>query len=114
MLRTTAIVIVCVLAMLSITLRTYSEPLAQVGFDFARSDRGSLLGSFKEGLRVAVINGNRICTAKTGTTFQYQHRGHTIEATHMIGNLDCTKGFIIAAVGLDPKMCQIQLPETSP
>ncbi len=116
--RAVTMVILCLLAILSTNLTTYSEPVAQDSIIFAAPVYGwpavktpFLLGSFKAGLKVTLMDGKDICTATTGAKFQFEHMYELIDATYLIGNAKCTKGFVIAVVGANPETVQIRLPE---
>jgi hypothetical protein len=92
--------------MLFVPAGIHAEPPAQPRIYFAasphypiRSKNLILLGSFKPGLNVTLLNPKEICKAKTGSGFSFERSDEPLKATNVIGIDKCPNAFMIAVVG---------------
>jgi hypothetical protein len=120
-LRSITAVILFLLAIMSPELSSYSEPETQSRFHFAapvrdpnHPKRPILLGSFKRGLDVILINEKETCKVKTGSAFSFEYvygPDDLVKATNLSGMEKCPKRFTIALVGASSESVQLHSPK---
>lgn len=92
-------------------------PETQSRVDFAASVRDPnhpkrpiLLGSFKPGLDVILINEKETCKVNNGSAFSFEYvygPDDLVKATNFIGMENCSKRFTIALVGASSESVQL-------
>jgi hypothetical protein len=112
-------VVLCLQALL-VSVLSYAEPSEQPRIYFAgitmpdESKAPFLLGSFKPGVDVNLLNEKEICKAKTGHAFLYESSHGPLKATRLIGVEKCQQNLLIAVVGHAAESVQLLTPEKDP
>jgi hypothetical protein len=113
--RVIATAILCLFTIALTALSSYGDPKTRARIYFAApagdDSNDVLLGSFKRGLNVTLLNEKEICKAKTGSAVLIDHMGGKVKATSVVGSGKCPKDITIAVAGSAAKSVQLHLPE---